>query len=120
MSENAEADILTSCNNSYPLMYAKIKKNKLICKFSFIFAKQSEIQTNENDACAKLIKCYLCRMNQQLYSSKLLENVVSEFSKLPGIGKKTALRMALFLLKQDKDSVKQFGEAVIQIGRAHV
>ena len=51
----------------------------------------------------------------QLYSSKLLENVVNEFSKLPGIGKKTALRMALHLLKQDEESVRQFGQAVIQL-----
>ncbi len=54
-------------------------------------------------------------MNQQLFSSKLLENVVNEFSKLPGIGKKTALRMALHLLKQDEESVKQFGESVIRL-----
>ena len=51
----------------------------------------------------------------QLYSSRLLENVVNEFSKLPGIGKKTAMRMALHLLKQDEESVKQFGQAVIQL-----
>jgi len=51
----------------------------------------------------------------QLYSSKLLENAVNEFSKLPGIGKKTALRMALHLLKQEEESVRQFGEAVIQL-----
>ena len=51
----------------------------------------------------------------QLYSSKLLENVVGEFSKLPGIGKKTALRMALHLLKQDEESVRQFGQSVIQL-----
>ena len=51
----------------------------------------------------------------QLYSSKLLENVVSEFSKLPGIGKKTAMRMALHLLRQDEESVKQFGQAVIRL-----
>ena len=51
----------------------------------------------------------------QLYSSKLLENVVNEFSKLPGIGKKTAMRMALHLLKQDEESVRQFGQAVIQL-----
>ena len=50
-----------------------------------------------------------------LYSSVLLENVVHEFSKLPGIGKKTALRMALFLLRQDEESVRQFGQAVIQL-----
>jgi len=51
----------------------------------------------------------------QLYSSKLLENVVNEFSKLPGIGKKTAMRMALHLLRQDEESVRQFGQAVIQL-----
>jgi recombination protein RecR len=51
----------------------------------------------------------------QLYSSKLLENVVNEFSKLPGIGRKTALRMALHLLKQDEDAVCRFGQAVIQL-----
>ena len=51
----------------------------------------------------------------QLYSSKLLENVVHEFSKLPGIGKKTAMRMALHLLKQDEESVIQFGQAVIRL-----
>ena len=54
-------------------------------------------------------------MNEQLYSSKLLENVVNEFSKLPGIGKKTALRMALHLLNRDEESVNRFGEAVIQL-----
>lgn len=50
-----------------------------------------------------------------LYSSKLLENVVNEFSKLPGIGRKTALRMALHLLKQDEESVRIFGNAMIQL-----
>ena len=57
---------------------------------------------------------YFCGMNH-LFSSKLLENVVNEFSKLPGIGKKTAMRMALHLLKQDEESVKQFGQAVIRL-----
>lgn len=57
---------------------------------------------------------YICCMNQ-LYSSRLLENVVNEFSKLPGIGRKTALRMALSLLKQDVESVNMFGNAVIQL-----
>lgn len=51
----------------------------------------------------------------QLYSSKLLEDVVNEFSKLPGIGKKTALRMALHLLKQDVGAVSQFSQALIRL-----
>jgi recombination protein RecR len=54
-------------------------------------------------------------MSQQLYSSGLLEKAVNEFSKLPGIGKKTALRMALHLLKQEADSVRQFSEAIIRM-----
>ncbi len=46
------------------------------------------------------------------YPSKLLESAVNEFSKLPGIGKKTALRLVLFLLKQDKDMVDHFSETI--------
>ena len=44
--------------------------------------------------------------------SVLLENAVNEFAKLPGIGKKTALRMVLHLLKQDINIVQQFGDAI--------
>ncbi len=49
------------------------------------------------------------------YSSHLLENAVNEFSKLPGIGKKTALRLVLHLLKKDVEEVQAFGEAMIQL-----
>ncbi|WP_126969439.1 recombination mediator RecR [Gynurincola endophyticus] len=49
------------------------------------------------------------------FSSILLEKAVQEFSKLPGIGKKTALRMVLHLLKQDEQAVNQFGEAIMQM-----
>lgn len=44
--------------------------------------------------------------------SSLLENAVNEFSKLPGIGKKTALRLVLHLLKQDVGEVMQFSEII--------
>ena len=44
--------------------------------------------------------------------SSLLENAVNEFAKLPGIGKKTALRLVLHLLKQDAADVEQFGETI--------
>ncbi|ULQ55261.1 recombination mediator RecR [Flavihumibacter rivuli] len=47
--------------------------------------------------------------------SALLEQAVNEFSKLPGIGKKTALRLVLHLLKQEPEKVKAFGEAVIRM-----
>jgi recombination protein RecR len=46
------------------------------------------------------------------FSSVLLENAVNEFTKLPGIGKKTALRLVLHLLKQDTGSVTHFGEII--------
>jgi len=44
--------------------------------------------------------------------SKLIEDTVTAFSSLPGIGKKTALRLALHLLKKSKDEVNQFSSAV--------
>jgi recombination protein RecR len=50
-----------------------------------------------------------------VFSSKLLEDAVAEFSKLPGVGKKTALRMVLQLLKMDKESVNSFTNAVARM-----
>lgn len=47
-----------------------------------------------------------------IFSSKLIEDAVQEFSRLPGIGKKTALRMVLQLLKMDKGEVDEFTGAV--------
>jgi len=46
------------------------------------------------------------------FSSKLLEQTVEEFSKLPGIGKKTALRLVLNLLKQTPDDVQRFSLSI--------
>jgi recombination protein RecR len=46
------------------------------------------------------------------FSSTLLENAVNAFAKLPGIGKKTALRLVLHLLKQDPADVNQFSETI--------
>ena len=54
-------------------------------------------------------------MISEKYPSKLLENAVNEFSKLPGIGRKSALRMVLHLLRQNKESVTAFGESLIQL-----
>ncbi len=53
-------------------------------------------------------------MNNQ-YSSQLLEKAVEEFAKLPGIGKKTAMRLVLHLLKQDKKDVESFGNSIITL-----
>jgi recombination protein RecR len=47
--------------------------------------------------------------------SSLLENAVAEFSKLPGIGKKTALRLVLHLLKQDVNDVQHFSETIAKM-----
>ena len=49
------------------------------------------------------------------FSSSLLENAVNEFAKLPGIGKKTALRLVLHLLKQDTKDVGQFSEVIARM-----
>ena len=53
-------------------------------------------------------------MNQQ-YPSQLLEKAVSEFSRLPGIGRKTALRLVLHLLRQPAEDVEQFASAVTRM-----
>jgi len=49
------------------------------------------------------------------FPSKLLENAVNEFAKLPGIGKKTALRLVLHLLKKDIEDVQRFSRALTQL-----
>jgi recombination protein RecR len=49
------------------------------------------------------------------FSSSLLESAVNEFAKLPGIGKKTALRLVLHLLKQDSKVAGQFSEVIARM-----
>lgn len=51
-------------------------------------------------------------MNQTQYSSRLLDDAVGQFAKLPGIGRKTALRLVLHLLRQEKNDVEAFVNAV--------
>lgn len=53
-------------------------------------------------------------MNNQ-YPSSLLENAVNEFAKLPGIGRKTALRHVLHLLRLDDAQVEEFANAIVTI-----
>ena len=53
--------------------------------------------------------------NDTQFSSILLGNAVKEFSKLPGIGKRTALRLALHLLRQSKEDVENFGNTFIAL-----
>lgn len=49
---------------------------------------------------------------EQQYPSQLLEKAVSEFAKLPGIGRRTALRLVLFMLRQSKEDVGMFCDAI--------
>lgn len=51
----------------------------------------------------------------QTYPTKLLEQAVSELSRLPGIGRKTALRMALHLLKRPAPEVESLGTSLIRL-----
>lgn len=53
----------------------------------------------------------------QSFNSELLDNAVSELSKLPGIGRKTALRLALHLLRQEPQEAISLGEALIEMRR---
>jgi len=50
------------------------------------------------------------------YPSRILEVAVNEFSTLPGIGHKTALRLVLHLLRQDNAALEAFGNAIIRLG----
>jgi recombination protein RecR len=49
------------------------------------------------------------------FPSKLLENAVNEFASLPGIGRKTAFRLVMNLLRRDADEVKRFGESIARL-----
>ena len=54
-------------------------------------------------------------IQHEQFSSKLLEKAVSEIAKLPGIGRRTALRLALHLLKQDAKSVRSLAESLVTL-----
>lgn len=49
------------------------------------------------------------------FTSKLISDAVNEISRLPGIGKKTALRMVLFLLKEEKDITQALSQALVNL-----
>jgi len=54
---------------------------------------------------------------EQQYPSALLERAVAEFAKLPGIGRKTALRLSLHLLRRQTADVEAFGESIVRLKR---
>ena len=54
---------------------------------------------------------------QQTYPSQLLEKAVDEFAKLPGVGRKTALRLVLHLLRQEDETVEALAGAISKMKR---
>ena len=62
---------------------------------------------------------YLCKIfvMEQEFSSILLETAVTELSRLPGVGRKTALRLALHILRQDESAGVALGESIINMRR---
>lgn len=54
---------------------------------------------------------------EQEFSSILLENAVNELSRLPGVGRKTALRLALYLLRRDEGEAVTLGQSIIDLRR---
>ncbi len=61
---------------------------------------------------------YLCAVfMEQEFASILLETAVTELSRLPGVGRKTALRLALHILRQDESAGVALGEAIINMRR---
>jgi recombination protein RecR len=49
------------------------------------------------------------------FPSRLLENAVNEFSSLPGIGRKTAFRLVMNLLRRDSEEVRRFSECIVKL-----
>ena len=54
-------------------------------------------------------------MDNEQYPSSLLEQAVTELSHLPGVGRKTALRLALHILRRDESEGVALGEAIINL-----
>jgi len=49
------------------------------------------------------------------FPSRLLEDAVNEFASLPGIGRKTAFRLVMTLLRRDPEEVRRFGESILKL-----
>ncbi|HBH84114.1 MAG: recombination protein RecR [Bacteroidetes bacterium GWE2_41_25] len=59
-------------------------------------------------------------MSYTEFPSRLLENAVNEFASLPGVGRKTAFRLVMNLLRRDAEDVRRFGESIIRLhGEIH-
>ncbi|HAM09446.1 MAG: recombination protein RecR [Bacteroidetes bacterium GWF2_41_9] len=59
-------------------------------------------------------------MSYTEFPSRLLENAVNEFASFPGVGRKTAFRLVMNLLRRDAEDVRRFGESIIRLhGEIH-
>ena len=63
----------------------------------------------------ELILPKIIHMSFTEFPSKLLENAVNEFASLPGIGRKTAFRLVMNLLRRNSEEVKRFGESIVKL-----
>jgi recombination protein RecR len=54
-------------------------------------------------------------MSYHEFPSRLLENAVSEFASLPGIGRKTAFRLVMNLLRREPENLRRFGESILRL-----
>ncbi len=90
-------------------------KPRLRLRFPFAISEKEE----EVGDVSPILPIFASKWNrmEQTYPSLLLENAVSELSKLPGIGRRTALRLSLVLLRRDEKEVEALGSALIALRR---
>jgi recombination protein RecR len=79
--------------------------------------KRSQIKIIPPAGLQEIIELFLFQRNFMSirFTSKLLEEAVNEFSSLPGIGRKTAFRLVMHLLRRDRAEVKRFGETITRL-----
>jgi recombination protein RecR len=79
--------------------------------------KRSQIKIIPQEGLQEIIELFLFQRNfmSTRFTSKLLEEAVNEFASLPGIGRKTAFRLVMHLLRRDRAEVKRFGETITRL-----
>lgn len=101
-------------------MRPKVRDKRMPCSFSNSLHKQvleQVVQLQLVKASVLVMSNFSPYLRIMQLPSLLLENAVAQFSKLPGIGKKTALRLVLHLLKQEVGDVQHFGETIARMRR---
>jgi recombination protein RecR len=90
---------------SYPVKYECKDSKKIVVKFILL------------SGLLEIIELFLFQIYfmSARYPSKLLEEAVNEFASLPGIGKKTAFRLVMHLLRRDSIDVRRFGETITRL-----